>query len=105
MYNRFGGGLSDACFTDSDDSTSTAPVKRVAQSEGYPEGIHGADGGDVWGILMPGKKGEEGVAAAAAGEEREAGGLCDIYLEAVSTGGMQEELMGTVAVEVSSVIS
>lgn len=104
---QVGGTLSgfSGVYTDSDDSapaTATTGVARrnvsghgggagVADGVGGNAGVSGGVPGDVGGLKEAGR-----------GEQTEA--ACDMFLEAVSTGGMQEELLATRDVEVRQLL-
>lgn len=95
-------------FTDSEDDTSatvtaqTSPRQRQRRQQQLGGGGDGSGRG-VWGSEEKrgrgeGGEGRDGEAGLLQPEEGE--GACDIFLEAVSTGGMEQELLGTLAIEV-----
>lgn len=80
-------------FLDSDDSVSETTGTALARFNSFARGNGPGDEGDSYG----GPSGGDDLRATDVGVKEPA---CDIFLEAVSTAGMQEELLNTPAVEV-----
>lgn len=95
---------SDIALTDSDNSdfaSEGAATAVTAAARPHPvRRESGGGGGDGVGMEQQGSDGQEDIASAAAEGEAEEEGACDIFLEAVSTGGLQDELLGNHAAEV-----